>query len=177
MPEDRLKKLEEKLKEDFGILNERINSLEMALQDVYTKLQEIKQEKRFKEIEERINDLEDLQLLTRIELIKIKEYLRKTPLGGLSSTLEPKLEHLEAVVKNLEEKIEALSLGVHPSEAAEVTTTQEVFGEDMLKLQHEVEDLKKEVENLKGKMEEFEKTFHENMFRLGKLLKKLVERI
>ena len=138
-----IKRLEEKLKENLEVVHRRLNAIENAITDIYSKLSESTEEKRFKELEERISDVEDLQMLTRIELIKINEFLKKTPISGISNTLEPRIDHLEKVIKNIEESISTKGIKTNEKESVEIHE----LNERIERIEREIEKMKNEIEN------------------------------
>ena len=140
-----LKKVEEKHRDDVEALTRRIENIESALEEFFSRVEKIEKMEKLSQLEEKISDMEDLSMLTRIELIKINEYLKKTHFGSFSPTLEPRMDQLEARIKNLEENISA------PRE--------------------DISEVKKTVEELKASQEKLKSS----VAKLSRLLKKVVE--
>ncbi len=157
--EGEIKKVEEKLKERIEEVEERLAALENFINTIYEKLQKISQEERFRKIEEKISDLEDLQMLNRLEIIKVREILRKTPLGGLTGTFETRIDFIESSVNRLKRDVE--------TEFSGLSSTLESVNKRIDEMEARVSNLENRIAALKTEFEKFAE-------RSVKIMKKVV---
>ena len=158
---DNVKKLEEKLKKEIEVIEARIDSLEEAISELYDQIKKISKEEKIKELEERISELEDLEMLDKLELLKINEVMKKGIPGGVSHTLEPKLEYLEKAISRIEKKLESGSVSSGE-------------GMDISILSEDIENTRKKVEELEKKVVNLEKTLEAGIEKIMEILRKLV---
>ncbi len=159
-----IERLEKKIANISDVLERRIEGLERFADQVFSDINQLREDthKKLKELENRISDIEDLQLLTRIEVIKMKEFLEKTPLGGFSETLEPKIDFIEEKLNNIERKLEG-----------GITISNNGSSEKLV----ELDDVKNEIEKLKKEIQNIRKETNESVEKLSKIIKKLVENL
>jgi prefoldin subunit 5 len=178
--EEEIKRLEEKQKVAFFQIEKRFAAIEKALEEFARKLYELESGKgkdKFIELEERVNDLEDLQMLTRLEIIKINESLKKSHLGLRPeehpdiSILNRRIDDLEKSVRDIESKISELK-GIENLERIKEF-------EDVIKRVEEVDVslLEKKLEEIKDEFTRFKSEMEESMSIMTSLIKKIVERI
>ncbi|HIQ50107.1 MAG TPA: hypothetical protein EYH56_02845 [Nanoarchaeota archaeon] len=161
MKGDNIKKLEEKFKEEIEILGKRMDFLEESISQLYEEMKKISQAQKIKELEERISELEDLEMLDKLEILKINEILKKGIPGGISHTLEPKLEYLEKTISKIEKKLE----------------NQEISSNKIIEinvLSEDIENIRKKVEELEKKICDLEKALNSGIEKIMEILKKLV---
>lgn len=112
------------------------------------------------ELEERLQDVEDAQMLTRLEIIKIRNSLKK---GGLDkkeleskdiSIQSKRLDDLENMIKNLNEKISGLEAVKSLSKKDLEKLTKVSKREDFSSIKSELEELKNNFESFKNDTEE-----------------------
>lgn len=161
MAGDNTKKLEEKFRKEIEILEARMDSLEEAISQLYEEMKKISKEEKIKELEERVSELEDLEMLNKLELLKMNEAMKKGLPGGISHTLEPRLEYLEESINRIEKRLENSSFS--SSGNADIS----ILSED-------IEDVRKKVEELDKKIANLEKTVESGVEKLVEIVKKLV---
>ncbi len=158
---EEIKRIEHKINEAVKTLTRRMEAVERTVDSFYDQLEKIKNEdiKVMKELEERVSDIEDLQIITRLELIKIREHLKKTPLGGFSDTFQPKIDEIEERISRLERKIEGgVSLENNGSS-------------------YDFDEIKDEIKKLKESIESVRKETEESIAKLSMIIKKLVDNL
>lgn len=158
--EDDLRRIDEKQKASFLQAEKRLASLESAIQNISLRMQQgglaPEQEQRVASVEEKLEGVEDLQMVANLDLIKIREAAEKMEPGGFAARAPPAgtgnaleggaLENLESRFEKLEEKVgDITSSG--GSVSASKPTADIAARNDIKKMREDFESFRKETED------------------------------
>ncbi len=112
--EDDLKRLDEKQKAALLQMEKRLVNLESGITELQSSITAgnltQQQEQRVAAVEERLENTEDLEMLNRLDVIKIKEAIGKGEIGVSAAhpadlMTQRRLDDLESALRNLNEKV------------------------------------------------------------------------
>lgn len=179
--EDDVKRLDEKMKISLLQAEKRLSNIESSLQNLSSGMQRgsltTEQEGRVATVEERLENVEDLQMVANLDLLKMREFVEKLPEGAqpnaASATGNPVLENrvsgIESAIRKLENKVSEYgaerAIGeMHP--AKPVGSAPEF--EDLRK---DISQLRAEVSSFRSETEEVIKVIISSIKRLSEVLK------
>ncbi len=173
--EDDLKRLDEKQKAALLQVEKRLVNLESAMVEFQSHVSSVKlapeQEQRVSAVEERLENTEDLEMLNRLDVIKIKESIGKGEIGAGVSVAHPadlmtqrRLDDLESALRSINEKVSDF-------DASKFKPGRAIAGK-----KDAVEALD-EIEDLKGELNSFRSETEQSVEKIVLSIKKLAENI
>lgn len=158
-------------------LEKRLGDVESALQNISRGFQSgnfaPEQEGRLAMVEERLENVEDLQMVANLDLIKMRDAIEKVPVaiaqpsfiaGANTSGLERRVNDMESALRRFGDssQVELQKAGV----------AQPVAGkQDMQVIRNEISQMKNEFSSFKGETEEVIKAMISSIKRLSEVLK------
>lgn len=158
--EDDLKRLEEKHKVAMLQIEKRLVNLETGLTELQNRISLARlapeQEQRVAAVEERVENAEDLEMLNRMDIIKMKEMLGKEGTGMPAadlSIISRRIDDIESTLQGLNEKISVGTIDTSKIRGFEkiIERAEKI---DAAKVSKNVEELKEDFDSFKKETEE-----------------------
>lgn len=170
--EDDLKRIDEKQKAALLQVEKRLVNLESGLSELQSRITAgvltPQQEQRVTAVEERLENTEDLEMLNRMDIIKIKENIGAGTGAPVADAMTHKrLDDLESALRSLNEKFSAFDT----SKIREVEKIMEKAERiNAVKISNDIDSLKEEFSS-------FRKETEDSMEKIVSSIRKIAERI